>query len=227
MLYNTTTTTTTDVHLVTTSVRLKTSWPLVFTSMTSTSRMGHATGSTSHNHDSLHLQSSMVLHLHSQNGLVNSEPTSTSANLSTSTSWTSPTMRRTLSQQTSWSYRQKQEHVRILRWHVSEQHVKNFEMNVYYLQQNVETSQSSTKRYNNSLTTSTHNKHFRMQQLQQYVGQVNFLVTSLRTRQSPTANQTIYFVDFGEPTSVGKCSDSSGINMPQELVYNNTPCYRT
>ena len=46
----------------------KTSWPLAFTSTTSTSRMESATCSTYHNYDDLPLQSSMVLvlHLHSQ-----------------------------------------------------------------------------------------------------------------------------------------------------------------
>ena len=57
---------TTGAHLVTTSVKMETSWPLAFTSTTSTSRMEHATCSTSHNHDYRHLQSLMVQHLHSQ-----------------------------------------------------------------------------------------------------------------------------------------------------------------
>ena len=73
--------------------RGKPSWPFAFTSTTSTSRMESATCSTYHNHIYQHLQSSMALHLHSQNGLVNFEHTSTSVSLSTSTSWTSPTMR--------------------------------------------------------------------------------------------------------------------------------------
>ena len=55
------------------------------------------------------LQSSMVLHLHSQSGLVNFEHTSTSVSLSTSTSWTSPTMQRTLLQPTSWCSRHQQD----------------------------------------------------------------------------------------------------------------------
>ena len=44
----------------------------------------------SHNHDFLRLPSLMVHHQHSRSGLVNSEPTSTSASLSTSTSSISP-----------------------------------------------------------------------------------------------------------------------------------------
>ena len=123
MLYNTTTTTTTtSVHLAKTSVRMKTSWPLASTSTTSTSRMEHATCSTSHNHDFLHLPSLTVRRQHFQSGLVNSWPTSTSANSSTSTSLTSPTTRRSLLQQTSWLYKLKQEHVKELRLYVSELH---------------------------------------------------------------------------------------------------------
>ena len=85
VLYNTTTTTTTtSVHLLKTSVRMGTSWPLASTSTTSTSKMEHATCSTSHNHDFLHLPSFTVHRQHSQSGHVNSGPTSTSASLSTS-----------------------------------------------------------------------------------------------------------------------------------------------
>ena len=50
----------------TTSKRKKTSWPLAFTSTTSTSGMESATCLNSHNHVCQHLQSSMVQHLHSQ-----------------------------------------------------------------------------------------------------------------------------------------------------------------
>ena len=83
VLYNTTATTT-GAHPVaskTTSKRKKTSWSLAFTSTTSTSRMESATSSTYHNHVYQHLQSSMVLHLLPQNGLVNFEHTSTSVSL--------------------------------------------------------------------------------------------------------------------------------------------------
>ena len=89
-----------------------------------------------------------------------------------------------------------------------------------------EREQSSTARYNSSPMTSVHNKHFRMLLQQEYVKQVSFLFTSSCTRQSRTAKQTAYYVDFNEPTSVGKCTDSWDINMLQELVYNSTPCYR-
>ena len=70
------------------------------------------------------------------------------------------------------------------------------------------------------------NKYLRMLQQQEYVEQVNFLVTSSCMLQSQTANQTTYYVDFRGRTSVGKCIDNFGINMVQELVYNCTPCYR-
>ena len=110
MSQNTTTTTATTTtpvaHLVTsntTSSRKRISWLLVFASTTSTSRMESATCSTYLNLVYRHLPSSMVQHLHSQNGLVNFEPTSTSANSSTSTSCTSLTTLNNLSQQTSRS----------------------------------------------------------------------------------------------------------------------------
>ena len=85
---------------------------------------------------------------------MNSGPTSTSANSSTSTSLTSPTTRRNILQQTSWYFVQKQEHVKVLRLNVSEHIFKNFEKNVHNLQQTVETSESSMGRYNKTPTTS-------------------------------------------------------------------------
>ena len=108
LVLSNTTTTTTGAHPVTpktTSKRKNTSRPLAFTSTTSTSRMESATRSTYHNHVYQHLQFSMVLHLHSQNGLVNFEHTSTSVCLSTSTYGTSPTTRKYHLQQTSWCNR--------------------------------------------------------------------------------------------------------------------------
>ena len=227
MLYNTTTTTTTSAHLATTSMRAKTSWPLAFTSTTSTSKMEKCY-MLNLPQTRLPLQSSMVLHLHSQSGLVNFEHNSTSVSLSTSTSWISPTMRGTLLQQRLWFYRQQQEHVKTLRLYGLHKHVKTSEMNRHYFQQirHVARTRSSLGIYNRYNKTSMHKMHFRMQQLQQYVEQVKLLVTSSRTRRNPKANQTIYFVDFRGPTSVGKCFDNSDINMPQDLAYNSTPCYR-
>ena len=170
----------------TTPKRRKTFWPLVLTSTTSTSRMESATCSTYHNHVYQHLQSSMVLHLHSQNGLVNCKHTSTAASLSTSTSWISPTMRKYHLQQRSWYCRQLQDIDNIQRLLIS--------LNVHYLQEqrDVEKMELPTARYNRSPTTSMHNKHFRTLPQQEYVEQANFLVTSSRTRQSRTANQTTY-----------------------------------
>ena len=55
---------------------------------------------------------------------------------------------------------------------------------------------------------------------------VNFLVTSSCIQQNQAANQTTYFVDFSDLTPIRKCFDNSDINMLQELVYNNMPCYR-
>ena len=52
-----------------------------------------------------------------------------------------------------------------------------------------------------------HNKHFRMLLKQEYVEQVDFLDTSSCTPRSPTANLTTYYIDFSEPTSVGKRTD--------------------
>ena len=149
---------------MTTSMRAETSWPLASTSTTSTSKMEHATCSTSHNRDYLHLPSLMVQHLHSQSGLGNFVPTSTSASSSTSTSWISPTMRKYLLQQTSWFYKQKLVHNNMQRWRASGLHVKNFKMNVHYLKQSMSsTSTSSIRRYNSSTTTSMHNNYFKMQ----------------------------------------------------------------
>ena len=205
---------------------METSWPLASTSTTSTSRMEHATCSTSHNHDFLHLPSSMVHHQHSQSGHVNSGPTSTSVSSSTSTCSTSHTMRRNLLQQTSWYFRQQQEHVKIQRSYDTELVSKRFKQNEIYLKRNVGNMQPSTPTSRTPTTTSTHNKIFRMLQPQQYVEQVNSSATSSRMLQSRVANQTTYFDDFNEPTSVGKCFDNSDINMQQEPVYNSTPCYR-
>ena len=70
------------------------------------------------------------------------------------------------------------------------------------------------------------NKYFRMQPQQEYVEQVNFLVTSSCMLQSRTANQTTYYVDFRGRTLVGKCIDNFDVNMLQELVCNSTHCYR-
>ena len=77
-----------------------------------------------------------------------------------------------------------------------------------------------------STTNSTHNKYFRMLLQQECLEQVNSLVTSSRMPPSLTANQTIYYVNYNGQTSDGRCTDSSDINMLQELVYNSTPCYR-
>ena len=88
----------------------------------------------------------------------------------------------------------------------------------------VENTQPSTETSNKPTTTSMHNKHFRMLLLQQYVEQENSSATSSCMLQSLVANQTTYFDDFNEPTSDGKCFDSSDISMLQELVYNSTPC---
>ena len=148
-----------------------------------------------------------------------------STNISTSTSLTSPTTRRNLLQQTSWFYVQKLEHVKVLRFYVSELHVKNFEKNVHYLQETVETSESSTERYKPPMT-SMHNNYFRMQQPPlRYVVLVNASGTSSCMLPSRVANRTTYFVDFRGQTSDGKCFDNFDINMLQELVYNNTPYY--
>ena len=125
--HNTTTTTTTGARPVTskvTSRRRRTSWPLVFTSTTSTSRMESATCSSYHSHIYQNLQSSMVFHLHSQNGLVNSDLASTSANLSTSTSWTSHTTQNNLLLQTSWFSRHQLDIDNVRRHSVYDKHVR-------------------------------------------------------------------------------------------------------
>ena len=129
VLYNTTTTMT-GAHPVTSETTTKTrmtSWPLPFTSTTSTSSMESATCSTYHNHDYKHLQSLMVLHVHSLHGLMNFEHTSTSVGLSISTSWTSPTMRRNLLQQTSWCSRHRQGSDSIQRLYGLHKHVRTSE----------------------------------------------------------------------------------------------------
>ena len=188
--------------------------------------MEHATCSTSHNHDFLHLPSLMVHRQHSQSGHVNSGPTSTSASSSTSTSLTSPTTRRNLLQQTSWFYRQQQEHVKVLKSYVIEHAFKHFKLSVGYLKTNVENMESSTQKYNKLPTTSMHNNYFTMQQLQQYVEQENSSATSSCMLPSRVASRTTYFDDFNGQTSDGKCFDNSDINMLQELGYNSTPYYR-
>ena len=82
-------------------------------------------------------------------------------------------------------------------------------MSVLHLQiQRVVTTLTSTEIYNKHKETSMHNNYFRMQQLQEYIEQVNFLDTSSCILQSPTANQIIYFVDFRELTSVERCFDN-------------------
>ena len=111
----------------------KTSWPLAFTSMMSTSRMESATCSTYHNHVYHRPQSSTALRLPPQNGLVNFEHTSTSASLSTSTSWTSPTMLRTHLQPTSWCSRHQQDSDNILRLSALLKHVRTSKMKVHNL----------------------------------------------------------------------------------------------
>ena len=183
-------------------MRTETSWPLASTSTTSTSRMEHATCSTSHNHDFLHLPSLMVHHLHSQSVHVNSGPTSTSASSSTSISLTSPTMRRNLLRQTSWFYRQQQEHVRVLTSYVIELASKHFKPNVSYLKTTVGNVQSSTERHNKLPTTAMHNNYFRMQQLQQYIEQANSSATSLCILPSRVASRTTYLDDF-KRTNIG------------------------
>ena len=169
-----------------------------------TSRMESATRSVYHNHDRQHLQSLMVLHLHSQSGLVYFEHTSTAVSLSTSTSWISPTMRRALLQQCS---RDKQHSDSMKRLYGLHKRVKTSETNRHYLKVILDVArvQSSLRIYNKYNKTLVHNKYVRMQQLQEYDEQVNFLVTSSCTLQSQTANQTIYFVDFRGPTSVERC----------------------
>ena len=59
-------------------------------------------------------------------------------------------------------------------------HIKTSEMNKHYLEVmlDVVRTQSSLRTYNKHNETLMHNKHFRMQQLQQYIEQVNFWVTS-------------------------------------------------
>ena len=181
-----------------------------FTSTTSTSRVESATCPSYHNHDHRHPQSSTVLHLRSQSGPENFGHTLTSVSLSTSNSWTSPTMQRNLLQQTSRCSRHQQAIDNIQRLHSLHKHVKTSEMNKHYLQQiqHVVMTLSSLEIYNKYNETLTHNKYFKMRLPQQYVEQVNFWVTSLCIQQSQTANQTIYFVDFREQTSVGRCFDN-------------------
>ena len=210
MLYNTTTTIGAhSVTLKTTSRRKKTSWPLAFTSTTSTSRMESATCSTYHNHVYRHLQSSMALHLHSQNGLVNFEHTSTSASLSTSTSWTfahdaeEPLTTDIMVQQTPAGHRQ---HPEIARLTQTRQDLRD---------ERTQPVGDPARRDNNVIDNAIQQvtqdlnakSYFRMLLQQEYVEQVNFLATSSCMRQSPTANQTTYYVDFSEPTSVGKRTD--------------------
>ena len=99
-------------------------------------------------------------------------------------------------------------------------------MNVHYLQQNVQTSESSMERHNKIPMTSMHNNYFRMQQPLRYVALVSSSVTSSCMLPSQVANRTTYFVDFKGQTSDGKCLDNSDINILQELVCNNTSYYR-
>ena len=145
----------------TTSKRRKTAWPVAFTFTMSTSRMESATCSTYHNHDFRRLQSSTVLHLHSQSGFVNFEHASTSVSLSTSTSWTSPTMRRTHLQPTSCCSKHQQDVDNVQTLYVSVKHVKTSEMNVPSLKaiQHIVTTLSSIRIYNKYNETSMRNKY--------------------------------------------------------------------
>ena len=160
-------------------------------------------------------------------GLVNFEPTSTSISLSTSTSWTSPTVQSSLLQRTTCS-RHQLDIDNVKRYCVSHMHAKTSEMNVLYLQEihNVERMRSSMVISIRSQATKTHNKYFKMLPQQEYVEHLNFLVTSSRMQQNPTANRTTCYIDYSEQTSDGRCINNLDINTLQELVNNNTPCYR-
>ena len=97
--------TTTSVHLVKTSVRMETSWPLASTSTTSTSRMDSDGACYMLNLPQPRLPTPTVFDGTSPTfpeWARELGPTSTSASSSTSTSSTSPTTRRNLLQQTSW-----------------------------------------------------------------------------------------------------------------------------
>ena len=228
--YNTTTTTTgaQPVTLKTTSKRKKTSWPLAFTTSTFDVKDGEC---YMLNLPQPRLPTPIVF-----DGTTPTFPERARelraylniCQLSTSTSWTSPTMLSNLLQQASWSSRHQQDIDNIKRLFVLLTHVKTSEMNVLYLQEqmHVETTVSSTTISIRSPVTSMHNKHFRTLLQQEYVVQVNFLVTSSCIRPSRTANQTTYYVDVSEQTSDGTCIGNFDINMLMELVYNNTSYYR-
>ena len=115
---------------------------------------------------------------------------------------------------------------KVLKLYVSGHIFKNLEKSVRYLQQTVETSESSMGRYNKIPTTSMHNKYFRMRQLQQDVEQENSSATSSRMLTNWVASGTTYFDDFNGQTSDGKCFDNSVINMLQELGCSSTPYSR-
>ena len=165
------------------------------------------------------LQSSTALHLHSQSGPVNFGHTSTSVSLSTSTSWTSPTMRRNLLQQTSWcedtsrtstTWRDLHDLRQALQEPQDEratasgwsEHVEMTTLIDSEIRQ-VTRDLIAQRALQDATTTAAHR-----------AGEL--LVTSSCILQSPTANQTtIYFVDFKEQTSVGRCFDNWDINMWQ------------
>ena len=183
---------------------------------------------------SRHLPSLMVHHQQFQSGHVNSGPTSTSANSSTSISLTTPTTRKNLLPQTSRFSVQKQEHVKGLRSYVSGHIFKRSRMNVHCLKQNVKTSPLSMETYNKTPTTSMRNKN-KKKVLQDatttavrrlVVEQENSSATSSRMLPNQVASRTIYFVDFKGQTSDGRCFDSLDVNVLQELGYNSTPYYR-
>ena len=120
----------------------------------------------------------MVQHLQSQSGLVNSEQTSTSASLSTSTSWTSPAMRSNLIQQTSWCNRHQLDTDNIKRMRVSHKRARQALRDERALPAADPRRENGSKRkYNRSPMASMRNRHFRTLPQQEYDEQVNFLVT--------------------------------------------------
>ena len=192
-----TTTTRTGAHLATsktTSMRKRTSWPLVCTFTTSTSRMENATCSINLNLVHQHRQYSVVQHPHSLNGLVNLEPTSTSSQFEhIDLLYYACDAEQPLT--TSWSSRQQLVNDNTWRCSVYVKHVKTCKPSLQCLQETIEERQLS------STATST---RFRMTSVNnndstasppppQYVVQKNFLDDSQCTTRSQTVSRTKRF----------------------------------